>query len=111
MNASWDGSVPSHFRLTVTLTSDLIARIGFESGAYHPYSLKLGIPNFGVWVPLWMIICCVPFLVTVTLTSDLVFIIIVSDQISYIISARKPKFGVWLHLGMAECQIPSFGSL
>ena len=46
-----------------------------------------------------------------TLTSDLVFRLIVSDQISYIILARNPKFGVWLHLGIAEYHIPSFGSL
>ena len=60
---------------------------------------------------LWMVIFRVPFWVTVTLTSDLVFRIIVSDQISYIIWARNPKFGVWLHRGMAECHVPSFGSL
>ena len=58
-----------------------------------------------------MVICRVPFWVTVTLTSDLGFRIIKSDQISYIIWARNPKFGVWLHLGMAECHIPSFESL
>ena len=33
-------SVPSHFRVTVTLTSYLSARICLESSAYHSYFLK-----------------------------------------------------------------------
>ena len=44
--------------------------------------------------------------VTVSLTSDLVFRIILSEHISYIIELRNPKFGVWMRLGMAECHIP-----
>ena len=32
-------SVPSHFRVTVTLTSDLVSRINIRSGAYL-YSLR-----------------------------------------------------------------------
>ena len=40
MNASWDGGVPSHF--LVTLTSDLVSRIGSMSGAYLLYSLRWG---------------------------------------------------------------------
>ena len=49
------------------------------------------------------------FWVTVTLTSDLVFRIIVSDQNSYIILARNSNFGVWLHRWMAECHVPCLG--
>ena len=41
------------------------------------------------------------FWVTVTLTSDLVFRIIMSGT--------NPKFGVWLHLGMVECRVPFTG--
>ena len=33
-------SVPSHFWVTVTLTSDLVSRIDIMSGAYHLYSLR-----------------------------------------------------------------------
>ena len=33
-------SVPSHFRVTVTLTSYLVARICLECSAYHSYFLK-----------------------------------------------------------------------
>ena len=32
--------VPSHFWATVTLTSDLVYRMGIESGAYVLYSLR-----------------------------------------------------------------------
>ena len=47
-------------------------------------------------------------LVTVTLTSDLVFRIIMS-RASYIIEGRNPKFGVWMLLWIAECHIPFSG--
>ena len=33
-------SVLSHFLVTVTLTSDLLSRIGIQSGAYLLYSLR-----------------------------------------------------------------------
>ena len=49
------------------------------------------------------------FWVTVTLTSDLVLIIIVSGHIFYIIRDRNPKFGVWMHLGKVECRVPFTG--
>ena len=60
----------------MTLTSDLVSRNGKESGAYLLYYLGRN-PKLGVWMHLWMVVCRVPFLVTVTLTSDLVFRIIV----------------------------------
>ena len=43
------------------------------------------------------------FRVTVILTFDLVFKIIVSD--GYLIWGVNLKFGVWKHLGMADCRI------
>ena len=48
---------------------------------------------------------------TVTLTSNIVFRIIVSGAFSNIIEVRNPKFGVWMHLGMTECHVTVFGSL
>ena len=33
-------SVPSHFRVTLTLTSDRVSRIGIEFGAFLLYSLR-----------------------------------------------------------------------
>ena len=39
-----------------------------------------------------------------TLTSDLVFKIIVSGAFHHIIWAREP-IDVWLHLGMVECHV------
>ena len=49
--------VPSHFQVTVSLTSDLVSRIGIESGLYFLYFLSRN-PKFGVWMHLWMVICC-----------------------------------------------------
>ena len=46
---------------------------------------------------------------TLTLTSELVFIIIVSGHISYIILGRNTKFGGWMHIGMAEYRVPPLG--
>ena len=100
-------SVPFHNRVTVT--SDLVARICIESGAYYPYCFEVGIPNLVYGCIFGWLYTMIRFWVTVTLTS--LFRIMVSDQISYIIRARYPKFGVWLHRGMAECHIPNFGSL
>ena len=40
VHVSWDDSVPYHLWVTVTLTSDLVPRIGIESGAYTLYSLR-----------------------------------------------------------------------
>ena len=48
------------FRVTVTLTSDLVSRIFIESGAYHLY-FQSRYPKFGVWIHLCMIICLVSF--------------------------------------------------
>ena len=61
--------------------------------------------------------CRVSFLVTVTsltLTSDLVSIIIVSGAFClhyffFFFGGGDPEFGVWMHLGMAECREPFLG--
>ena len=55
--------------------------------------------------------------VTLTLTSDIVFIVITMSvrpaacpvHISYILVGRNSKFKVWMHLGMAECSVPFSG--
>ena len=66
-------SVPSHFRVTLTLTSDRVSRIGIKFCAYlWGRNLKIC-----VWMHLGMEICRVPLKVTLTLTSDLDFRIIV----------------------------------
>ena len=44
-------SVPSNFHITVTFTSDLVSRIGIESGAYLLYSLSRN-PKFSIWMHL-----------------------------------------------------------
>ena len=52
--------------------------------------------------------------VTLTLTSDLVFIVITMFvrpascpvNISYILWGRNSNFDMWMHLGMAECRVP-----
>ena len=69
------------------------------------------------------------FRVTVTLTSDLVFMppkelweaysnrtvrpcvrpASCPMHISFILWGRNSKFGVWIHLGMAECRVPFSG--
>ena len=50
--------------------------------------------------------CRIPFWVIVTLTSDLVYRIIVSGESHPLFErARDPKFGVWLHLWMTECHV------
>ena len=55
--------------------------------------------------------CHVPFWVTVTLTltSDLVFRIIMSGAYLLYYRGRNLKFGVWMHLGMTKCRIPLLG--
>ena len=40
MNASADGGVSRPFWVTVTLTPDIVSRIGIESGAILLYSLR-----------------------------------------------------------------------
>ena len=55
--------------------------------------------------------------VTLTLTSDLVFIVITMSvrpascpvHISYILWGRNSKFDMWMHLGMGECRVPFLG--
>ena len=56
-----------------------------------------------------MMECHIPFLVTVTLTSDLVLRIIVF-RTYFLYSLRKEfKFGVYMHLGMRECHFLFLG--
>ena len=47
--------------------------------------------------------------VTLTLTSDLVFRIIMPG--AYLLNYLRwnLKFGVWMHLGMTKCRIPLLG--
>ena len=49
--------------------------------------------------------------VILNFTFDLVFRMIKSGHISYIIEGRNPKFGVWMQLWMEECHIPFLGHL
>ena len=59
---------------------------------------------------LWMVKCLVPFRVTVTLTSHLVFRIIVCGvYLLYYFMYEFHIWCVWVHLGMAECQVPFSG--
>ena len=51
----------------------------------------------------------IPFLVTVTLTSDLVLRIIVFGAYIYILWGRKSKFGTYMNLGMGERHLPFSG--
>ena len=79
MDASWDGEVLHTILgslVTVTLTSDLVSKNCIESDADLLYSLR--IPNLvcGCILGWWSVVF--HLLVTVTLTFDLVFRIIVS---------------------------------
>ena len=71
MHAAWDDKVAYHPWVTVTLTSDLISTIGIESGAYLLYYLRQEF-QFSMWMH------SVAYIVTLALTSDLAFRIIVS---------------------------------
>ena len=62
----------------MTLTSDLVSRKCIESVAYLLYSFEVGIPNLVCKCILRWLSVTYHFRVTVTLTSDLVFEIIVS---------------------------------
>ena len=72
---------------------------------------------FEVGIPTFVCICIFGwrsgtylFWVTMTLTSDLVLIIIVSGTyLLNIIWDRNPKFCVWMHLGMIECLVQFMG--
>ena len=64
-------SVTFHFQVTVTLTSDLVSRIGITSIFF-----EVGIPKLVCGCFLGSPSVAYHFLVTVTLTSDLVFRII-----------------------------------
>ena len=69
-------SVLYHLQVTVTLTSDLVSEKLCRE--HSSYIIKGRNPKFGVLMQLWMAECHIPFLVTMTLTSDLVCRIIVS---------------------------------
>ena len=51
----------------------------------------------------------ISFLVTVTLTSDLVLRIIVTSAYLFLFFEVGFLFGVLMHLGIAECRIPFLG--
>ena len=69
--------VTFHFPVTVTLTFDIVSRIGIKSGAKLLYSLGRN-SKLDESMHLGMTECRIPFWVIVTLTSDLVYRIIVS---------------------------------
>ena len=52
MNESWDDGA-FRFRVTVTLTSELVSRISIESGSYVLYYLRYEF-QIGVWMHLGM---------------------------------------------------------
>ena len=62
-----------------------------------------------MWMHLGIMECLYHLRVTVTLTADLVFRIILFGHISYIIESRNPKFGVWMQRRMMESHIPFLG--
>ena len=83
---------------------------------------EVGIPNLVCGCILGWRGVSYHFRVTVTLTSDLVFIVIKCPSvrpsvrpascpvhISYTLWGRNSKFDVWMHLGMAECRVPFLG--
>ena len=79
------------FRVTVTLTSDLVLRI-LVFGVYLIF-FEVGIPNLVCICNLgWWSLTCY-FRATVTLTSDLVLIIIVSG--AYLLYYLRREFQIW----------------
>ena len=85
-----------------------------------PIFFEVGIPNLVCGCILGWLSVVYHFWVTVTLTltSDLVFIVIKCPSvrpascpvhISYTIWGRDSKFDVWMHLGMGECRVPFLG--
>ena len=94
-----------HFRVTVTLTSDLVFRI-IVSGVYLLYYLSW---ESHIWclVASWDgRVSCTKLWVTVTLTY---FLDLSCQEHIYIFLGRNPKLGVWMHLWMAICHGPSQG--
>ena len=59
-------------------------------------------PKFGVFMHLWMQEWHIPF----SVTSDLVFRIIVSGAYHLYFCVRNLKFGAWMHLAMIKYHIP-----
>ena len=68
------------------------------SGAYLPIFFEVGIPNLVCGCILGWRSVAYHFWVTVTLTSDLVFGIIVSGAYLILFEVGILKFGVWMHL-------------
>ena len=73
-----------------------------------PIFFEVGIPNLMCGCILGWRSVAYHFRVTVTLTltSDLVFRIIVSGAYLLYIWGRNFKFGVWMHLEMRKCPLP-----
>ena len=105
----------------LALTSDHVYRI-VMSRAYNvsPTLLDRNL-KFGVCMHLWIAVCCIPFFVnvTLTLTSDLVFLnnrvrsisrrLFEVEITNLVYGGRNHKFGVWMHLAMAKCHVPFSG--
>ena len=103
-------SVAYHFQVTVTLTltSDLAFLVITMSvplcvRCISPIFFEVGIPNLMCGCILGLRSVTYHFQVTVTLTFDLVFRIIVSGAYLLYYWGRNFKFGVWMHLEMRKC--------
>ena len=108
-------SVAYHFRVTVTLSSDLVfiviilsvrPSVPLRVRYISPIFFEVGIPNLvcGCILGWWSV--AYHFWVTVTLTSDLVFGIIVSGAYLILFEVGIFKFGVWMHLERRKCRVP-----
>ena len=75
-----------------------VCQTRFVSGAYLPIFFEVGIPNLVCGCILGWRSVAYHFWVTVTLTSDLVFGIIVSGAYLILFEVGILKFGVWMHL-------------
>ena len=73
-----------------------------------PTFFEVGIPNLvcRYILGLWSVAYHFRVTVNLILTSDLVFLIIVSGAyLLYYLRQEYLKFGVWMHLGMTKCPI------
>ena len=63
-----------------------------------------------MWVHIGITECQVPLLGTVTLTSDLISRIIMSEAyLLYLVRYKNPKFVVWVTLEMVMCHVLVWG--
>ena len=82
----------------------------FRVWSISPIFFEVGIPNLVSGYILGWHSVAYHFRVTVTLTSDLVFRIIVSG--AYLLCYLRMEsqiWCVWMHLGMKKCRVPKLG--